>query len=107
MAQSIPASNVDTIVFACEAGMGSSVMGVNALKKKLKAANLNVNVLHKPVRSVPSDAQVIIAHKGLAEFARKQAPGAVVIAFSQFLNDPVFDKVVQALKDGNDLVEVR
>jgi mannitol-specific phosphotransferase system IIBC component len=107
MAQSIPASNVDTIVFACEAGMGSSVMGVNALKKKLKAANLSVNVLHKPVRSVPSDAQVIIAHKGLAEFARKQAPGAVVIAFSQFLNDPVFDKVVQALKDGNDLVEVR
>jgi PTS system mannitol-specific IIC component len=107
MAQSIPASNVDTIVFACEAGMGSSVMGVNALKKKLKAANLNINVLHKPVRSVPSDAQVIIAHKGLAEFARKQAPGAVVIAFSQFLNDPVFDKVVQALKDGNDLVEVR
>ena len=44
---------VDTIVFACEAGMGSSVMGVNALKKKLKQANLSVNVMHKPVRSVP------------------------------------------------------
>jgi PTS system mannitol-specific IIC component len=107
MAQSIPASNVDTIVFACEAGMGSSVMGVNALKKKLKQANLSVNVLHKPVRSVPADAKVIMAHKGLAEFARKQAPGAVVIAFSQFLNDPVFDQLVQALKAGNDIVEVK
>ena len=107
MAQSIPASSVDTIVFACEAGMGSSVMGVNALKKKLKQANLSVNVLHKPVRSVPADAKVIMAHKGLAEFARKQAPGAVVIAFSQFLNDPVFDQLVQALKAGNDIVEVK
>ncbi len=107
MAQSIPASSVDTIVFACEAGMGSSVMGVNALKKKLKQANLSVNVLHKPVRSVPADAKVVLAHKGLAEFARKQAPGAVVIAFSQFLNDPVFDQVVQALKSGGDIVEVK
>ena len=107
MATSIPASNVDTIVFACEAGIGSSIMGVNALKKKLKQANVNVNVIHKPVRSVPSNAKVVVAHKGLADFARKQAPNAVVIAFSQFLNDPVFDQLVQSLKAGSDIVEVR
>lgn len=107
MATSIPASSVDTIVFACEAGMGSSVMGVNALKKKLKQANLNVNVIHKPVRSVPSTTKVIVAHKGLANMARQQAPGAVVIAFAQFLNDPVFDQLVQALKAGGDVVEVK
>lgn len=107
MATSIPAANVDTIIFACEAGIGSSIMGVNALKKKLKQAGLRTAVIHKPVRSVPKDAKLVIAHKGLADFARKQAPDAVVIAFSQFLNDPVFDKVVQALKEGSDLVEVR
>lgn len=107
MATSIPVAQVDTIIFACEAGIGSSIMGVNALKKKLKQANLNVNVIHKPVRSVPTDAKVIIAHRGLASFARKQAPNAVVIAFSQFLNDPVFDKIVQMLKTGGDIVEVQ
>ncbi len=107
MATSIPASSVDTIVFACEAGMGSSVMGVNALKKKLKQANLQINVIHKPVRSVPSDAKVIVAHKGLANLARQQAPGAVVIAFGQFLNDPAFDQLVQALKAGGDVTEVK
>ena len=107
MATSIPASNVDTIVFACEAGIGSSIMGVNSLKKKLKQANISVNVIHKPVRSVPANAKVVVAHKGLADFARKQAPNAVVIAFSQFLNDPVFDQLVQSLKAGNDIVEVR
>ena len=107
MASSIPAAQVDTIIFACEAGIGSSIMGVNALKKKLKQAGLTVNVVHKPVRSVPSSAKVVVAHKGLADFARKQAPNAVVISFSQFLNDPIFDKLVQALKAGDEIVEAR
>lgn len=107
MATSIPVSQVDTIIFACEAGIGSSLMGVNALKKKLKAANISVNVIHKPVRSVPADAKVVVAHKGLASYARKQAPNAVIIAFSQFLNDPVFDKIVQMLQSGGSLVEVQ
>jgi mannitol-specific phosphotransferase system IIBC component len=105
MATSIPAANVDTIIFACEAGIGSSIMGVNALKKKLKQASLNINVIHKPVRSVPANAKVVVVHKGLADFARKQAPNAVVISFSQFLNDPAFDRIVQSLKDGADIVE--
>lgn len=103
MATSIPAAQVDTIIFACEAGIGSSVMGVNALKKKLKQAGLKVNVIHKPVRSIPSDAKVVIAHKGLASFAHDRAPNAVVVAFSQFLNDPVFDKVVDAIKSGGQI----
>jgi mannitol-specific phosphotransferase system IIBC component len=107
MAASIPAASVDTIVFACEAGIGSSIMGVNALKKKLKQAGLSVNVVHKPVRSVPANTKVVIVHKGLANFARERAPNAVVIAFSQFLNDPVFDQVVQKLKNGDELTEVQ
>ena len=107
MATSIPAAQVDTIIFACEAGIGSSIMGVNALKKKLKQAGLTINVVHKPVRSVPASAKVVVAHKGLADFARKQAPNAVVISFSQFLNDPIFDKLVQALKSGDEIMEAR
>src|SRR6476620_1909359 len=90
MATSIPTAQVDTITFACEAGIGSSII-----------------VVHKPVRSVPANAKVVVVHKGLADFARKQAPNAVVISFSQFLNDPVFDKLVQALKAGDEIVEVR
>jgi mannitol-specific phosphotransferase system IIBC component len=107
MATSIPAADVDTVYFACEAGIGSSVMGVSALKKKMKQANLNVNVVHKPARALPADAKVVLTHKGLADMARKRAPNAVVIAYSQFLNDPVFDRLVEALKAGKDVQEVR
>ena len=75
-------------------------MSVNSLKKKLKKANVaDVSVLHKPARGIPDDAQVVVVHKGLAKVARSKAPNAVVVTFSHFLNDPVFDKLVQAFVD--------
>ncbi len=107
MAVSIRSGDVNTIIVACEAGMGSSVMCVNALKKKLKAAKLDarVKVLHKPARAVTADAQVVVVHRGLADVVRRQAPGAVVIAFDHFLKDPAFDVLVQALASGTDVAE--
>jgi mannitol-specific phosphotransferase system IIBC component len=76
---------------------------VNALKKKLKAAKVDVAVVHKPARAIPPDAAVVLVHKGLLEVARKQAPNAVVLAFNHFLNDPVFDGLVQTLASGADV----
>ncbi len=100
MATSISGANVKNIIFACEAGMGSSLMSVNALKKKLKAAQINhVTVIHKPARDIPADAQVVVVHKGLVKVACAKAPNAVVLAFNHFLNDPIFDKLVKALAD--------
>jgi len=105
MAQSISAAQVRTIIFACEAGMGSSLMSVNSLKKKLKAAQISdVAVVHKPAREIPVDAQVVVVHKGLAKTAQAKAPEAVVLAFSHFLNDPVFDQLVKSLVDKTEIV---
>ncbi|NUM46105.1 MAG: PTS lactose transporter subunit IIB [Anaerolineales bacterium] len=101
----ISADQVKTIIFACEAGMGSSLMSVNSLKKKLKAAQItNISVIHKPAREVPADAQVVVVHKGLAKVVRAKAPHAVVLAFNHFLNDPVFDKLVKTLVEKGELV---
>ncbi len=106
MSQSIAAAQVKTIIFACEAGMGSSLMSVNALKKKLVAAHLitRINVIYMPAREIPSDAQLIIVHKGLAKVARAKAPNAVILAFYQFLNDPIFDKLIKSLVDNAEIV---
>ncbi|MFW5943537.1 MAG: PTS lactose transporter subunit IIB [bacterium] len=104
MAHSVPASEVKTIVLACEAGMGSSLMSVNALKKKLKKAKVNgVTVLHKPARAIPQDSKVVVVHKGLAKVAQSKAPNAVVITFDHFINDPAFDRLVQAFSDGGEI----
>ena len=105
MANSIPAGQVKTIIFACEAGMGSSLMSVNSLKKKLKAANINdVSVVHKPAREVPADAQIVVVHKGLANVARSKAPNAVVLAFDHFLNDPVVERLVKSMVEKSEIV---
>ncbi len=97
MTRTIMPSAVETIIFACEAGMGSSLMSVNSLKKKFKKVNIyTVKVVHKPVREIPQNAQLVIVHKGLTGSARKQAPGAVILIFNHFFNDPVFDKLVDS-----------
>ena len=104
MSQSISGEHVKSIIFACEAGMGSSLMSVNSLKKKLKAAQISdVVVVHKPVREIPADAQVVVVHKGLAKTARVKAPNAVVLAFSHFLNDPLFEKLIKSLVEKTEI----
>lgn len=102
MANTVLASDIQTIILACEAGMGSSLMSVNALKKKLKKANItDVQVVHSAARALPEDAKLVVVHKGLANFVESKVPGAVVVTFNQFLNDPAFDKLVQAFVDGS------
>jgi len=104
MSKSISAAQVKTVIFACEAGMGSSLMSVNSLKKKLKAAQVaDVNVIHKPVREIPANAQLVVVHKGLAKSAAVKAPNAVIVAFNHFLNDPIFDNLIKAFVEKTDI----
>ena len=106
MPKTIKASDVSTIIFVCEAGIGSSLMSVNALKKKLKLAKVeNINVFHSASTRMPADAKFIICHKSMAKMVRSRAPEAVVVGFSFFFNDPVFDKVVKALVEKTEITE--
>lgn len=105
MARSVPATEIRTIILACEAGMGSSLMSVNALKKKLKKAKVQgVTVQHKAARAIPADAKLVVVHQGLAKVVQRKAPDAVVVAFKQFFNDPVFDQIVQAFSEQGEIV---
>ena len=97
MATSIAAADVKTILLACEAGMGSSLMSVNSLKKKLKAANVTgVTVIHTPAREVPATAPIVVVHKGLSKLVRTRAPNAVIVTFEHFIHDPAFEAIVKA-----------
>lgn len=98
------ADEVKLIVFACEAGMGSSLMGANQLKKLIKKAKLPVNVVHAPVQQIPDSADVILTHKGLAAQAKTKAPNAAVVPFTMFFNDPAVLGVVEKLKSGQAIV---
>ncbi len=106
MPKSIQASDISTIYFVCEAGIGSSLMSVNAMKKKLKTAKVeNITVIHSASSRLPANAKFVICHKGMSKLVRNKAPEAVVMGFSFFFNDPLFDKVVKALVDKTELTE--
>ncbi len=95
-------SDVSKVIIACEAGMGSSVLLVSQMQKRLKGENVTVE--HSPVNQVPDDADLILCHSGLANRARqKVGDDKVVIAFNSFMGDPVFDQVESAIKGGEEL----
>jgi mannitol PTS system EIICBA or EIICB component len=94
--------DVKKLVIACDAGMGSSVMVASAMKKKLAASG--VEVTHTPVNGIPADAQLILCHSGLLSRAEAIAPkGAVIVPFDQYMGDPAFTRVENAIKNGETL----
>jgi len=101
MMPTIQGADVRKLVVACEAGMGSSVLLVTQLKKRLKGTN--VEVAHTPVSRVPEDADVIVTHRSLEATARSVAPDTVVVPFDMFIGDPAFERVVQAITGGGTL----
>lgn len=92
--------DLDTIVFACDAGIGSSAMGAGILQKKLKEAGFDYTVKHMAVDTVPLHTQLIICHSKLKERAIKAAPNAKVRCIHSFLNDPNYDKIIEEIKKG-------
>lgn len=89
---------IKKIVFACDAGMGSSAMGATVLRKKLKEAGLDtIEVVHAPVSSIPADAQVVVTHNELGERAAHSNPNAQLVLISNFLAAPEYDILVKEL----------
>ncbi|MDR1956810.1 MAG: PTS mannitol transporter subunit IICBA [Treponema sp.] len=92
-------SGVQKIVFACDAGMGSSAMGATKLRKKLAAAGLgHIKVIHAPVSEVPADADVIVCHRELQERAKGANSKAALVTITDFLNAPEYDELIQRLQ---------
>jgi mannitol-specific phosphotransferase system IIBC component len=100
MMATIEGSDVHKVVLACEAGMGSSVLVVSQLQKRLGG---NVQVAHAAVTQIPDDADLIMCHRGLEAAARERAPAKVIVAFDMFLGDPAFDRVVDAITRGGSI----
>ncbi|TYS14857.1 PTS mannitol transporter subunit IICBA [Rossellomorea vietnamensis] len=91
---------VNKIVFACDAGMGSSAMGASLLRKKVKEAGLDVSVTNTAISSIPADAQVVITQEKLTPRAVNKLPSAYHISVDNFLSSPEYDKLIASLQDG-------
>ncbi|NWQ44477.1 PTS mannitol transporter subunit IICBA [Bacillus sp. EB106-08-02-XG196] len=90
--------NVNKIVFACDAGMGSSAMGASILRNKTQKAGLDVTVINTAINNLPEDADVVITHKDLTDRAKAKLPNATHISVENFLNSPKYDELINSLK---------
>ena len=95
----VQAKDIKKIVFACDAGMGSSAMGASMLKTQLNKAGVFVNVDHVSIHQIPEDVDVVITNTNLLEAAKKEAPaGTTIIEIKEFLNADEHKAIAQRIK---------
>lgn len=92
--------NVSKIVFACDAGMGSSAMGASLLRKKVKEAGVDVSVTNTSISNLPADAQIVITQEELTPRAQNKLPNAFHVSVDNFLSSPEYDKLISRLQSG-------
>ena len=89
---------VTKVIFACDAGMGSSAMGATTLRNKFQKAGLKIEVINCAIENIPADAQIVITHESLTERAKNIAVKAEHISISNFLTSPKYDELVNRLR---------
>lgn len=95
------ADNIKKIIFACDAGMGSSAMGATKFRNRIKASRPDITVTNTSVDNIPADCDIAVVQAVLAERAKKSAPQARLITIGNFLADPALDTLYTQLTAGN------
>ncbi len=94
-------SEIKKIVFACDAGMGSSAMGATKFRNRIKAGRPDITVTNTSVDNIPADCDIAVVQATLADRAKKSAPQAQLITIGNFLADPALDALYVQLSTGD------
>lgn len=95
--EEIKSDAVKKIIFACDAGMGSSAMGATKFRNRIKDIRPDITVKNTAVDNLPNDCDIAVVQAILAERARKAAPQAKIITIGNFLTDPALDALYKEL----------
>lgn len=96
------AGSVSTIVFACDAGMGSSAMGASVLRRKIQQAGFaDVKVTNSAISNLSDSYDVVVSHRDLTARARQKTPSAAHVSVEDFMSSPRYDEIVEQLKQTN------
>lgn len=95
------AHGIKKIVFACDAGMGSSAMGATKFRNRLKANRPDITVTNTSVDNIPADCDIAVVQTILAARAKQSAPQAQLITIGNFLADPALDALYVQLTTGD------
>lgn len=91
--------DIKKVIFACDAGMGSSAMGASLLRDKFKKAGINISVTNTAVRNLKDEpGLLVVTQEELADRARQKTPDAMHVAVGNFLSSPKYDAIVANFK---------
>ncbi len=89
---------IRSIVFACDAGMGSSAMGASVLRKKIQSAGHGeVTVINKAISDLSDTYDLVVTHQDLTERARQKTPSAIHVSVDNFMGSPRYDEIVELI----------
>ena len=87
------------IVFACDAGMGSSALGATRFKARLMKNGLgSITCTNSAVDSIPDDADIVVCQSNLAD----RVHGHEVVRITNFISDPALDSLLARLGKGTE-----
>ncbi|PUA80671.1 PTS mannitol transporter subunit IICBA [Nocardioides currus] len=97
-----PAGPINSIIFACDAGMGSSAMGASVLRKKIQAAGYGeVSVKNLAISNLTDDVDLVVTHQDLTARAKERTPSATHVSVDNFMGSPRYDEIVEMVKASN------
>lgn len=97
-----PRGPVRSIVFACDAGMGSSAMGASVLRKKIRSAGFgDIAVTNQSIANLTDTYDLVVTHRDLTDRARLKTGSAVHVSVEDFMSSPRYDEIVEMLGDTN------
>ena len=95
----VATKQLNNIVFACDAGMGSSAMGASVLRNKIKKAGIEgVTVTNQAIADLDGTADLVITQNQLTDRAKAQNPDAIHVSVDNFMNSPKYDEVVEMVR---------
>jgi mannitol PTS system EIICBA or EIICB component len=98
-----PSGTIRSIVFACDAGMGSSAMGASVLRKKIQAAGHGeVTVVNKAISNLDDGYDLVVTHQDLTERAKQKSPSAIHVSVENFMGSSRYDEIVELIDQAGD-----
>ncbi|WP_295780842.1 PTS mannitol transporter subunit IICB [uncultured Microbacterium sp.] len=95
----VATKQLNNIVFACDAGMGSSAMGASVLRNKIKKAGIDgVTVTNQAIANLDGSADLVITQNQLTDRAKAQSPDSLHVSVDNFMNSPRYDEVVEMVR---------
>lgn len=94
---SVAGKPVAKVIFACDAGMGSSALGATRFRKRLADAGIGIMVGNSAADSIPADADVVVCQSILAGRIAGTTRDAELVVIDNFLTDPNLDALFARL----------